>query len=283
MKAPARRIRLGLTLVVLILGVVGVSTTTASGSSLAPASTSSVHAFMTLYGYVDNSPSGTDIAHPCLHQAAGGTGTFADPITFATDVDELPWCAVIYVPYMKRYFIHEDECSECDRDWTNLHLYRFDMWAGGDAASLRQPERRALIRCESTWTRANSTTDPDNPTIVVDPPSNLPVTTAPIFSPPTSCWQPITVANPGTQTMVLSANPVSLPVSAVDTAPGETLAYTAVGLPVGLSIDPASGLISGSLTVHGRPWVTVTASDTFNSTSVKFHWIIKAAPKTHSG
>ena len=73
---------------------------------------------MTLYGYVDNSPPGTDIAHPCgTRQGAGGTGTYADPITFATDVQEMAWCQVIYVPYMERYFIHEDECSECDHDW----------------------------------------------------------------------------------------------------------------------------------------------------------------------
>ncbi|MGH9016844.1 MAG: discoidin domain-containing protein, partial [Acidimicrobiales bacterium] len=147
-----------------------------------------VQAFMTLYGYVDNSPPGTDIAHPCLHSQAGGTGTYADPITFATDIKELPWCEIIYVPYMERYFIHEDECSECDHDWTRFQKYRFDMWAGGDAASRHRPEKRALLRCESTWTRGNSIKDPDNPTITLDPASDLPVTTAPIFSPPGTCW-----------------------------------------------------------------------------------------------
>ena len=142
---------------------------------------------MTLYGYVDNSPPGTDIAHPCIHDAAGGTGTYADPVTFATDSKELPWCEIIYVPYMERYFIHEDECSQCDHDWTKLQKYRFDMWAGGDAASLHQPERKALLRCESTWTRGNSIRDKNNPTITLDPPSDLPVVTTPIFSPPGTC------------------------------------------------------------------------------------------------
>ena len=147
-----------------------------------------VQAFMTLYGWVDNSPPGPGIAHPCLHSVAGGTGTYADPVTFATDVNELGWCQVIYVPYMKRYFIHEDECSECDRDWNHLQKYRLDMWAGGDANSRHRPERRALLRCERTWTRGNSIRDPGNPTVIVDPPPGLPVTTAPIFSPPKSCW-----------------------------------------------------------------------------------------------
>ncbi|HXQ58526.1 MAG TPA: hypothetical protein VN799_00460, partial [Acidimicrobiales bacterium] len=145
---------------------------------------------MTLYGYADNSPPGTAIAHPCgSRTGAGGTGTYADPVTFATDVKELPWCEIIYVPYMERYFIHEDECSECDRGWKTSHLYRFDMWAGGDAASVHQPERRALLRCESNWTRADSLKDKNNPTITLDPPSDLPVTTTPIFSPPGTCWR----------------------------------------------------------------------------------------------
>ena len=101
-----------------------------------------VKAFMTLYGWADNSPPGAGIAHPCRHQTAGGVGTYANPITFATDVNELGWCQVIYVPYMKRYFVHEDECSQCDANWKSSHLYRFDMWAGGDANSLRSPKRK---------------------------------------------------------------------------------------------------------------------------------------------
>jgi hypothetical protein len=143
---------------------------------------------MTLYGYVDNSPPGRAIAHPCLHRQARGRGTFGDPVTFATDARELGWCVRIYVPYMKRYFIHEDECAECDHDWAAYHRYRFDMWAGGDSRSLRQPERSALLGCEDRWTRANSIADPHNPIITIDPPRNEPVTTSPIFSPPTTCW-----------------------------------------------------------------------------------------------
>jgi hypothetical protein len=155
----------------------------------APRTTGTVQAFMTLYGYADNSPPGTDIAHPCgTRSGAGGTGTYADPVTFATDVKELPWCEIIYVPYMEKYFIHEDECSECDHDWKKLQKYRFDMWAGGDAASVHRPEKVALRRCESTWTRGNSIHDPSNPTITLDPAPDLPVTTAPIFSPPGTCW-----------------------------------------------------------------------------------------------
>lgn len=280
-----RPTRIGMFLgpLVLFVASIGVPGSVASGSPVAASTTTSVQAFMTLYGYVDNSPSGTDIAHPCIHSQAGGTGTFADPITFATDVNELPWCEVIYVPYMERYFIHEDECSQCDTNWTDLHLYRFDMWAGGNSASLSQPERSALLRCESYWSRADSITDPNNPTIVVNPPPNLPVATDPIFSPPTTCWQPITLTNPGRQTTDLPASSVSLPISAVDTSPDETLEYHAVGLPVGLSIVAASGVISGTPTMGQRTSVTVTASDAYNLVSIKFRWIVKAARKARTG
>jgi hypothetical protein len=189
-----RRPALGLFAAGLLL-LAGPATAATAGAATAgraaattPSASGTVQAFMTLYGYVDNSPPGAGIAHPCIHQKAGGTGTYANPITFATDVSELPWCEIIYVPYMERYFIHEDACSECDHDWRRLHRYRFDMWAGGDAASRHKPEKTALLQCESTWTRGNSIRDPDNPTITVDPPSDLPVVTTPIFSPPTSCW-----------------------------------------------------------------------------------------------
>ncbi|MGA8725741.1 MAG: Ig domain-containing protein, partial [Acidimicrobiales bacterium] len=236
--------------------------------------TSDVTAFMTLYGYADNSPPGTDIAHPCIHSQAGGTGTYTDPITFATDVAELGWCQIIYVPYMERYFIHEDECSQCDTTWNSLHLYRFDMWAGGDASSLTQPGRSALLGCESTWTRGNSPTDPNNPSIEVDPSSNLPVVTTPVFTPPTTCWTPIRVTDPGNQ-QSFTGSPVSLQVEASDTTAGQTLAYRATGLPAGLAINGSTGLISGVPTVKGRSKVTLTASDTSDSVTVKFRWKVK--------
>ncbi|GDY30080.1 hypothetical protein [Gandjariella thermophila] len=45
---------------------------------------------VTLYGARDNDPPGSsDISYPQIHSQAGGTGTYDDPITFATDKDEL--------------------------------------------------------------------------------------------------------------------------------------------------------------------------------------------------
>jgi len=257
----------------LVLGVVAVSLSVVGTPTTANAQ-SNVQAFMTLYGWADNSPPGPAIAHPCLHNTAGGVGTFADPISFATDVNELPWCTVIYVPYMQRYFIHEDECSECDYDWSHFHLYRFDMWAGGDANSRRQPEKRALHACESTWTRADSIDDPANPTVIVDPPSNELVTTAPIFEGPTSCWRPIAVSNPGKQTTTVGTV-VSLRLDATDTTPGQTPAFRATGIPPGLSINRSSGVISGEPTARSHVHVTVTVADSIESASVTFVWVVK--------
>ena len=56
----------------------------------------------------------------------------------------------------------------------------------------------------------------------------------------------ITVTNPGNQTGVVNTA-VSLQMGATDSVAGETLTYSATGLPAGLSIS-SSGLITGTPT-----------------------------------
>ncbi len=70
----------------------------------------------------------------------------------------------------------------------------------------------------------------------------------------------VTVTNPGTQITTLDG-PVSLQIQASDSASGQTLTYTATGLPPGLSVNPSTGLISGT-PITGQYIVTVTAQDT---------------------
>jgi hypothetical protein len=70
----------------------------------------------------------------------------------------------------------------------------------------------------------------------------------------------ITVTNPGNQTGTVGTA-VSLQIHATDSATGQTLSYSATGLPAGLSIS-SSGLISGTPTASGTSSVTVTAADT---------------------
>lgn len=101
---------------------------------------------MTFYGFFDNSPPGTDIAHPVIHSGAGGVGTFQDPISFAVAPqvqNRVPAGTIIYVPSLQKYFIMEDDCTSsgpggvpvqgigCDGELEN-GVNEFDMWIDGD-------------------------------------------------------------------------------------------------------------------------------------------------------
>jgi hypothetical protein len=87
----------------------------------------------------------------------------------------------------------------------------------------------------------------------------------------------ITVTNPGNQTGTVGT-PVSLQIHATDSASGQTLTYSATGLPAGLSINASTGLISGTPTTAATSNVTVTAKDTTNATgSASFTWTISGS------
>jgi subtilase family serine protease len=86
----------------------------------------------------------------------------------------------------------------------------------------------------------------------------------------------VTVTNPGSQTGTVGTA-ASLQVSASDSASGQTLTYTASGLPAGLSIS-SSGLISGTPTTAATSTVTVTATDTTGASgSAGFTWTISSS------
>ncbi len=156
---------------------------TSADASTKPAASKTITSYVTLYGWVDNSPPGNGISGGTIHSHAGGTGTYKDPVTFATDTKELPYGTIVYYPYLKKYFIHEDECTECDRDWNNGKKWRIDLWAGGDKNSTKEPEKSALLNCEDALTRHGS--------VIINPPSNEPVNTTPIFNASTrKCYKP---------------------------------------------------------------------------------------------
>ena len=87
----------------------------------------------------------------------------------------------------------------------------------------------------------------------------------------------VTVTNPGNQTGTVGTA-VSLQIQASDSASGQTLTYSATGLPAGLSINSSTGLISGTPTTADTYNVTVTAKDTTGASgSASFTWTISTA------
>jgi len=83
-----------------------------------------------------------------------------------------------------------------------------------------------------------------------------------------------TLTNPGSQT-TNAGTAVNLALSATDPN-GDTLIYGASGLPAGLSLNTATGVISGAPTAAGNYNVTVTASDGINVASANFAWTVNA-------
>jgi hypothetical protein len=78
-------------------------------------------AYITGYSYWDNTPAGSaDISNPIIHNKAGGTGTYNDPITLAVghsiingqDILDYPAGMKFYLPYLQKYVIVEDTCGD---------------------------------------------------------------------------------------------------------------------------------------------------------------------------
>jgi YVTN family beta-propeller protein len=84
------------------------------------------------------------------------------------------------------------------------------------------------------------------------------------------------VANPGAQSILLG-QVAGLQISASD-PDAQPLTYSASGLPAGLSINAATGRISGTVasTARAANTATVTASDSLLSGSVTFAWTVSA-------
>ncbi|MGA5131956.1 M4 family metallopeptidase [Streptomyces olivoreticuli] len=83
----------------------------------------------------------------------------------------------------------------------------------------------------------------------------------------------VTVTSPGDQTSIVNTA-VQLQVKATSSTAG-SLTYSASGLPAGLSINPSTGLISGTPTATGTSSVTVTAKDSGGKTgTASFKWTV---------
>ncbi|GAB2736033.1 hypothetical protein [Sinomonas soli] len=133
-------------------------------------------AYITGYGYWDNTPPGsTIISNPVLHQSAGGTGTWQDPVTIAVghsisngaDTLDFPAGTRMYIPNLEKYFIVEDACGDGDtpQDIPCHNISRgaargatvwFDVWIGGSSGSNSDSRH-----CQATLTGLH--------TVILDP------------------------------------------------------------------------------------------------------------------
>ncbi len=84
----------------------------------------------------------------------------------------------------------------------------------------------------------------------------------------------VSVTSPGNQAGTVGTA-ASVQVHASDSASGQTLSYSATGLPAGLTINASTGLISGTPTTTASNTVTVTVKDTTGATgTANFAWNI---------
>jgi hypothetical protein len=132
-----------------------------------------VNIYATYYGWYTNTPPGCQTAYS---GCAGGTGTYEDPITFATDMKEFPVGTILWYPTVEKYFVMGDECTECTADWKQDHFHHVDLWIGGKGGT-----EFAEINCEDALTQGTATGTPLQTAFVVDPPTNLPVSRQPLF------------------------------------------------------------------------------------------------------
>ena len=123
----------------------------------------------TWYGAKDNCPPGGSIAYPTIHQVAGGTGTYDDPITFAGVKEREEPGTIYYISNWKKYFIMEDDCEECDDEWRKSRTFHIDLWMGPDTCS----PGPFLIECENELTGYH--------TVTIEPVATLPVDRELIF------------------------------------------------------------------------------------------------------
>ena len=136
---------------------------------------------VTFYGWDDNSPVGNEIAYPygegfpTVHSVAGGTGSYSDPLTMATDSAELAVGTLVYMSFAQKYAVMEDDCVECDSDWSTSGVRHIDVWMNSDGTE----SASALSACESQWTNPSASVE-------VNPPENLSVNLSPLFTPTTN-------------------------------------------------------------------------------------------------
>ena len=140
-----------------------------------------------------------------------------------------------------------------------------DVTSGSNGSC--EPDRQYLCNAETGY---------DGPTGL-----GTPNGTSAFAVPSTVTGDVITLADPGVQDLE-TGTPVYLVMRGTDSGTGQTLSYSATGLPPGLKIAAATGKITGTLTsTAGTHKVTVTATDSTGAKgSVKFSMVVIASLRT---
>jgi hypothetical protein len=128
------------------------------------------NAYTTGYGWPDNSPPGAIVSGPS--GTAGGTGTFANPITIAVgyvgNAPDYSYGTKFYIPNVRKYFVVQDTCAECHQTPGGASVW-VDMWTGGNGTN-----DAAVLACEDAVT--------GNHTIIRNPDANRAVVQGALFS-----------------------------------------------------------------------------------------------------
>ncbi|KAF2007276.1 hypothetical protein P154DRAFT_402493, partial [Amniculicola lignicola CBS 123094] len=85
------------------------------------------------YGFAENSWGGSTVFNCGRVFAAGGTGSFDDPVTFAGSPGEFRLCEVVYNPYLRKYLRNEDYCSHKNCPSGSIMIWTGTSVNGGSA------------------------------------------------------------------------------------------------------------------------------------------------------
>ncbi len=88
--------------------------------------------------------------------------------------------------------------------------------------------------------------------------------------------RPPVLTSPGNQTGLVGDS-INLSIQATD-ADGDSVRFSATGLPAGLTINSTSGAITGNLTTAGNYTVNLKASDPTSNATKRFNWSVTSAP-----
>ena len=149
-----------------------------SSSPSVPVSTETA-VYITFYGYTDNScqteaqHNCNDVAYPNIQPfTEENDGSYNMPNTLATDPTFITPGTIVYVPKFQKYYIMSDSCVECTTDYASGKLH-VDLFIGPSTPPVHP---NSLISCEDQLTTGGY-----SDTIIINPPSNLPVQTTVLY------------------------------------------------------------------------------------------------------